>query len=273
MSVIYRSLQQLKKEEAERTSRPTPQAVAPRMSNLVVRALLFLLVFGLLVGSGVFFIRQEVQKIPLPEEPDMPKTAVSTMGGRQQAVEQIMEGNVAEAETGLVQQLPNQQVQQPQAPIVKQKLYREPTIAKKAALDMRKPTKALETHFAKKARKNEDVIALERKLVQASKGGDLGRSKELLNNMTTQIGKKESASKYKWEGYLALKEKRYADAENFFRRAVSIRPSDYVSNINLVYSLLGQGKREEAVRIYRVLLERYPMNERVVKLGKALGEM
>lgn len=270
MSVIYRSLQQLKKEEAERTSRPTPQAVAPKMSNLVARALLFLLVFGLLVGGGVYFIRQEVQKIPLPPEPDMPKTAVSTMTGREKAVEQILEGKV-EAEEAPKAQLPNQQIQQ-QAPIVKQRLFREPKAAK-PKLDLKKPTKALETHFAKKARKNENVIALERKLVQASKGGDIGRSKELLNTMTTKIGKRESAAKYKWEGYLALKEKRYADAENFFRRAVSMRPSDYVSNINLVYALLGQGKREEAIRIYRALLERYPMNERVVKLGRALGEM
>jgi TolA-binding protein len=54
---------------------------------------------------------------------------------------------------------------------------------------------------------------------------------------------------------------------------VALRATDYVSNINLVYALLGQDKRDEAVVIYRRLIDRYPTNDRVVKLGKALGQL
>jgi len=218
----------------------------------------------------VFFIQQEVQKIELPVAPDTTRAQSQTMQGRQQAVDKIMEGDI-EAESAPVEQA---QLAPPVRlePMVRQHLYRD-VQATDRKIDLTKPTKALETHFAQKARKNENVLALERKLVQASKTGDLTQSKELLSSMAVEIGKKESASKYKWEGYLALKEKRYADAENFFRRAVGIRPTDFVSNLNLVYALLGQGKRDDAVRIYRQLIERFPMNERVQDLGKALGEL
>lgn len=272
MSVIYRSLQQLKKEEAGKIPRSTPQAVAPRTSKLFIRAGVFLLVLVVLVGSGVFFIQQEVQKIPIPVAPDMPRAQSQTMQGRQQAVDKIMEGDVAAEEAAPVQQAQLAPQVRPE-PMVRQHLYRDLEAVADRKVDLTKPTKALETHFAQKARKNENVLALERKLVQASKTGDLSESKDLLSSMAVEIGKKESASKYKWEGYLALKEKRYADAENFYRRAVSIRPTDYASNLNLVYALLGQGKRDDAVSIYRQLIDRYPMNERVQELGKALGEL
>lgn len=272
MSLIYRSLQQLKKEEAERggPTRTTPQAVAPRASKLLVRAGVIVLAFVVIVGAGVYFVQQEVQQLPLPQEPD---TAMRAGAAAKPRVDQVAEGQAEpEAKAAEESAQPAQLVTVRETPIVRQKLFREvkPEARK---IDLTKPTKALESHFAKKARKNENVLALERKLVQASKTGDLTQSKELLDSMSVQIGKKESAAKFKWEGYLALKEKRYQDAENFFRRAVSIRPTDYVSNINLVYSLLGQGKRTEAVAIYRKLIERYPMNERVQKLGKALGEL
>ncbi|WP_461210027.1 tetratricopeptide repeat protein [Desulfocurvus sp. DL9XJH121] len=268
MSLIYRSLQQLKKEEAERGSRTTPQAVAPRTSKLLVRAGVIVLAFVVLVAAGVYFVQQEVQQIPLPKVPD---TVMGSRATPSKAVDQVAEGQ-AEAAAPAEEAQPAQLVTVREAPIVRQRLFRE-VQPQERKIDLSKPTKALETHFASKARKNENVLALERKLVQASKTGNLSQSKELLDSMSVQIGKKESAAKYKWEGYLALKEKRYQDAENFFRRAVGIRPTDYVSNINLVYALLGQGKRDEAVAIYRKLIDRYPMNERVQKLGKALGEL
>lgn len=272
MSLIYRSLQQLKKEEAERggPTRTTPQAVAPRTSKLLARAAVIVLAFVAIVGAGVYFVQQEVQEIPLPQEPDTAMLAGSE--GAAPKVDQVAESQEPEAAPAPEEAQPAQLVTVRETPIVRQRLFREVKPVERK-IDLSKPTKALETHFAKKARKNENVLALERKLVQASKTGNLAQSKELLDSMSVQIGKKESASKFKWEGYLALKEKRYQDAENFFRRAVGIRPTDYVSNINLVYSLLGQGKRAEALSIYRKLIERYPMNERVQKLGKALGEL
>jgi hypothetical protein len=45
-----------------------------------------------------------------------------------------------------------------------------------------------------------------------------------------------------------------------------------VSNLNLAYALLGEDKRGEALSIYRRLVDRYPMNEKVLQLGRILGE-
>ncbi len=265
MSVIYRSLQQLKKDEAERGARQTPQAVAPRMSKLVLRGLLFLLIFVVLAGSGLYFVQREVQGIRIPEQP---LGAVA-----QQAPAQNVEEADKAAEPDAPQTAQLAPPVQDSAPIVQQRLYREPNADQAKPIDLSKPSKALETHFAQRAKKNEKVLALERTLIQTTNRGDLGESKDILDTMSRELGKKESATKYKWEGYLALKEKRYADAENFFRRAVALRASDYVSNINLVYALLGQNKREEAVVIYRRLIARYPTNDKVLQLGKALGEL
>ncbi|NJB67859.1 tetratricopeptide (TPR) repeat protein [Desulfobaculum xiamenense] len=269
MSVIYRSLQQLKKEEAARETRQTPQAVAPRMSKLVLRALAYTAVLVLLVGSGLFFIKQEVQQIEIPPPPDLPTAPTAKLQERGAAVEKILEGDIS-AELARPTRQMDSGIQEP---IIKQRLYRPPQEeTAKEAVDLTKPTKALETHFAKRARSNEEVLSLQRKLIQSSETGDLSTSKDLLDKMTTEIGRKESATKYKWEGYLALKEKRYADAENYYRRAVGIRPGDFVSNLNLAYALLGQDKRDEAIGIYRALVERYPMNEKVLQLGRILGE-
>ena len=271
MSVIYRSLQQLKEKESQRTSRTTPQAVAPRMSKLVARAGIFLVIFFVLVFSGVYFVRQEVQQITIPPAPDtMARDRASSLRGRGEAIEKIMEGDIAAAESPARRTV---KLAQQERPMPRKRLSRlEPIKKRKKPIDLTKPTKALETHFAKQARKNEVVLSLERKLLQSSSSGDLSQSENILSSMSVQIGKRETSIQYKWKGYLALKEKRYADAEEFYRKAIALKPTDYVSNINLVYALMGQGKMSEAVFTYRKLIDRWPMNEKVLKLGKILGE-
>jgi Flp pilus assembly protein TadD len=88
--------------------------------------------------------------------------------------------------------------------------------------------------------------------------------------MTKKLGDGESATKARWDGYLALKERRYQEAEEYFRKALSIKPNDFVSSINLVYALMGQREMQEARRLYRGLVDRYPMNDKVLALGDAL---
>ncbi len=272
MSVIYRSLQQLKEKESQRTSRTTPQAVAPRMSKLVIRAGIFLVIFLVLILSGVYFVRQEVQQIAIPPAQDtMAREKVATLSGRGEAIEKIMEGDVSAAE-GPGGRKTTQMPAQEELPIVRRSLARPVAVRTREPMDLTKPTQALETHFATQARKNESVLSLERKLLQSTGVGDISRSKDILSSMSVEIGKRETSIQHKWNGYLALKEKRYADAEDFYRKAIALKPTDYVSNINLVYALMGQDKMAEAVFTYRELLDRWPMNEKVLKLGKALGE-
>ncbi|MDY7001749.1 MAG: hypothetical protein SVS15_08210, partial [Thermodesulfobacteriota bacterium] len=208
--------------------------------------------------------------ITIPPAADtMARDRASTLSGRGEAIEKIMEGDIVAAESpAATAQMPAQE-----QPIVRRRLSRPEAIRKpRKPVDLTKPTKALETHFAKQARKNETVLSLERKLLQSSSSDNLSQSKEILSSMSVQIGKRETSIQHKWNGYLALKEKRYADAEDFYRKAIALKPTDYVSNINLVYSLMGQDKMTEAIFTYRRLLDRWPMNEKVLKLGKALGE-
>jgi len=258
MSVIYKSLQQLQEKERVRDSVTTPQAVAPRMQQVLVRGGIIIGIFLLLVGSGVYFIKTQIQTIQVPE-------ADTTVGRARTASVPAPAPAVAEEKAQEAPKLPAPE------PLLTQRMHREAPV-REAPLDLTKPTKALESHFATQARKNEQVLALEKKLVQTANQGDITQSRELLTSMANQLGKQESATKFKWDGYLALKEKRYADAENYYRRALSLKPADFTSNLNLVYSLMGRGKTNEAVVIFRKLLDRYPMNERVLAVGSALGQ-
>lgn len=271
MSVIYRSLQQLKQQEAERGRRTTPQAVAPRMSKLIIRALIYLGVFVILVGAGLFFINQEVQQVAIPETPDTFQKEREGAAARGEVVEDIEESQADMEQPQVAMQDSQRQLQLQTQPILKERLRVPQPVQKPEPVDLTKPSKALETHFAKKARENESILALERRLSQSVEGGKVEQSKELLGSMTKKLGNKESATKIRWEGYLALKERKYAEAEEKFRKALSIKPHDYVSSINLVYSLIGQAKMQEARKLYRDLVDRHPMDEKVLALGDALA--
>ena len=259
MSVIYKSLQQLQEKERVRTTATTPQAVAPRMRQILVRGGVIIGIFLLLVGSGVLFIKTQIQTIRVPA-PD------STVGAAKAAPAP------APAPAPVAEEKPKEapKLAAPE-PMLTQRLHREAP-QQQAPLDLSKPTKALESHFATQARKNEQVLALEKKLVQTSSQGDITQSREILSSMSGQLGKQESATKFKWDGYLALKEKRYTDAENYYRRALSLKPADFTSNLNLVYALMGQSKLDEATVIYRKLVDRYPMDDKVLAIGTALGQ-
>ncbi|MEW5774248.1 MAG: tetratricopeptide repeat protein [Thermodesulfobacteriota bacterium] len=259
MSVIYKSLQQLQEKERVRTSASTPQAVAPRMRQILVRGGVIIGIFLLLVGSGAYFIKTQIQTITAPPPPD------TTVGAARQAAAPPPAPAAAEE---IPKEAPKLATPEP---LLTQRLHREAP-QRQEPLDLTKPTKALETHFASQARKNEELLSLEKKLVQTTNQGDITQSREILSTMASQLGKQESATKFKWDGYLALREKRYTDAENYYRRALSLKPSDFTSNLNLLYALMGQGKTEEAVAIYRKLVERYPMNEKVLAVGSALGQ-
>jgi len=258
MSVIYKSLQQLQEKERVRASVTTPQAVAPRMQHILVRGGIIIGIFLLLVGSGVYFIKTQIQTI----EVAAPDTSV---GRAKAAPAPAPAPAVAEEKPKEAPKLAAPE------PLLTQRIHRE-TPERQAPLDLTKPTKALESHFATQARKNEELLALEKKLVQTSSQGDINQSREILSSMANQLGKQESATKFKWDGYLALKEKRYADAENYYRRALSLKPADFTSNLNLIYSLMGQSKTAEATVIYRKLLDRYPMDSKVLAIGSALGQ-
>lgn len=263
MSVIYKSLQQLQDKERARATTTTPQAVAPRMRQIIARGGIIIGIISVLVLSGLYFIKTQIETSGSPPPRDTPLNAQA----RAQALKE-KESKPVKAEEEKPQEAPKLVAPEP---LLTQRLHREAP-ERQEPLDLTKPTKALESHFATQARKNEGVLSLEKKLVQATNQGDITASREILNDMASQLGKQESATRFKWDGYLALKEKRYQDAENYFRRALSLKPSDFTSNLNLIYALMGQGKTEEAVTIYRKLVDRYPMNEKVLVVGGALGQ-
>ena len=107
-------------ELAERGSRTTPQAVAPRTSKLLVRAGLIVLAFVVIVGAGLYFVPQEVPQIPLPQEPDTAMQAASQAN----AVDQVQEGQAVKEEVKPEEAQPAQLVAVREAPIVRQRLFR-----------------------------------------------------------------------------------------------------------------------------------------------------
>jgi tetratricopeptide (TPR) repeat protein len=270
MSVIYRSLQQLKQQESERVTRSTPQAVAPRMSKLIIRALIYLGIFVILVWAGLFFINQEVQEVSIPEAPDTFREERAVSEASAEQTEAAQETEVPEIKRTVIEE-PGEELQLNAQPILKERLRVPKPVEQPEPVDLTKPSKALENHFADKARNNEDILALERKLSQSLESGRIDESKELLHSINEKLGDGESATKIRWDGYLALKERNYELAEGKFRKALSKNPNDFVSSINLTYALMGQGKMQEARELYRKLIDRHPMNEKVLSLGNALA--
>ncbi len=265
MSVIYESLQAVEKEEAGGSSQPAPGVVASGSSGIILRGFGVGVVFILIVVSGIYLFSQslpETRKIAQP-----PKRPVEQAKDTSKKI--VAKENVSEQKkltpapaVNVIRSTPDTNT------LVEQHIYRK---AAPDVVNLEKPTQALENHFADQAKKNEKVLALERKLRVIAKQGDVKKSKTLIRSMDVEIGKKNTLSSYKWEGYLALKSKNYAKAEKHFRRALAMRSTDLNSNINLAYALFGQGKRVEASKIYEKIATRHPMDENVQKLGQVLG--
>jgi tetratricopeptide (TPR) repeat protein len=263
MSLIYKSLQQLRKEEETKKRRrkvQAPEAVAPGMRKVLQKFLLYVSSIALFIFVTMFWLRSEIRQI----------VALTAQQVRTGSVQTVSEPDKTKKEQ---KQEPAVMVSN-ELPKVKQVVHNTlPQIKKKKkknkkAEALKKPTFALEKHFTRQANKNQSLLEVQSKLMTEVSAGRVAKVKKDLKIVTKKLGQK-SFYRLKWEGYLALKEKKYAEAEALYRKALAKNPLDKEARINLTLALLGQKKRSEAEKIYKQLKSGFPMDEVVAKLGTA----
>jgi tetratricopeptide (TPR) repeat protein len=128
----------------------------------------------------------------------------------------------------------------------------------------------LESHFSKLAKRNQDIMYLENSLAIAMRTGDTAGARDYLDSLMDTAGE-NSPAVLKWEGFLALKENRPAEAEDWFRRALGRAPNDVESKYNLIVALMLQNKQGEAQAGYREMAGQHPSDPRIQRLGAMLG--
>ena len=263
MSLIYKSLQQLRKEEETKKRRrrkvQAPEAVAPGMRKIIQKFLLYVSSIALFIFVTVFWLRSEIRQI-------IDLTAQQVRTGGVQTVSEPDKSKKEQKEEPLV-------MVSNDLPEVKQVVHNTlPRIKKKKktkkAEPLKKPTIALEKHFTRQANKYQALLEVQSILITEVSAGRVDKVKKELTAITKNLGEK-SFYRLKWEGYLALKEKNYAEAEALYRKALAKNPLDKEARINLALALLGQKKRSEAEKIYKQLKSEFPMDEVVAKLGTA----
>ncbi|WP_457571677.1 tetratricopeptide repeat protein [Desulfovulcanus sp.] len=263
MSLIYKSLQQLRKEEETKKRRrkiQAPEAVAPGMRKVIQKFLLYVSSIVLFIFITMFWLRSEIRQIIA-----LTAQQVKTSG----TVQTISESDKPKKEQKAKPVVMVSNV----LPEVKQVVHNTlPQLKKKKKTkkveELKKPTIALEKHFTRQANKNQALLEVQSKLITEVSAGRVEKVKKELTVITKKLGEK-SFYRLKWEGYLALKEKNYAEAEALYRKALAKNPMDKEARINLTLALLGQKKRTEAEKIYKQLKSEFPMDEVVAKLGTA----
>jgi len=262
MSLIYKSLRQLKKEEETKRRRrkvKAPEAVAPGMKKIVLKFLLYISSVILFVFITMFWLRSEIRQI-------VALTAKEIRGGKVEAVSaEKPKKQTVETKKVLANKLPEiKKVEARELPPLQKKKVRK---SRKIA-ELKGPTLALERHFSRVAKTNQVVLELQSRLVTNVSSGKIDEVKKEIQIISRKLGKK-SFYTLKWQGYLALKENNYNKAEALYRQALAINPLDKEARINLALALLGQGKKKEAEKIYKQLRSEYPEDEVVARLGKA----
>ena len=268
MSLIYKSLQRVQNGETDppvvvpkrRLKRNYSTGTSRRMGS-------FLVVFALFSLLGFLFftwVQQEVTRFSpqlqanhnamenaLKPEKEVPVNATSA-----NATERKVADVLAVASKKVEKTLPALSKPTKVQFVAKKKLGME---------DLVKPTTDLERHFASLARKNQSILELEKNLVQNWKRNRLDAAIKNLKDLEEAAGKK-SVLVRKWKGLIALKQGKYADAEDIFRTLLADASDDLAVRLNLVQSILAQGNTERAQQeLFRVKKD-FPGNAKVAAL-------
>ena len=128
----------------------------------------------------------------------------------------------------------------------------------------------LESHFSRLAKRNQEIMYLENSLATAMRTGDTAGARDYLDSLMDTAGE-NSPAVLKWEGFLALKENRPAEAEDWFRKALGRAPNDVESKYNLIVALMLQNKQSEAQAGFREMAGQHPSDPRIQRLGAMMG--
>ncbi len=268
------------KGAAKGLSRPG-QGGASGTRKMLLSGVLLLIVLGVSTAGGLYFFSDL-----LTEEANIPpRPARRTMTTRPAPVPQPaapLTAATADETTENVTMKPEPTSPAPPTPTVPETAP-APAIAKQtpAADHPREPAPArdsrkaqdkdpLESHFSKLAQRNQEIMYLENSLATAMRSEDISGARDYLDSLMDIAGE-NSPAVLKWEGFLALKENRPAEAEDWFRRALSRAPNDVESKYNLIVALMLQHKSSEAQAGYREMAGQHPSDPRIQRLGAMLG--
>ncbi len=270
MSMIYKSLKQVRKEERERKRRPrpvSPEAVAPSYRRVLKRFAGYIILVVVFLWVTMFWLQSEVRRIVAVTAEQVEATTVVRRAAQEQpAQEAIVEQAVVVSEvrpiermTPIVERRPA-----PPPPPVVQGPARTPAPAPRETAELASPNLELERHFSAQALRNNELLTLQRQASLEQKA-----PMEAAREVEQRLGP-QSMYGLRLSGYEALKEGDFALAEDSFREALSRNPRDKSTRMNLVLALIGQDKLQEARQVYDRLAGEYPLDEQVAALGKGI---
>ncbi len=121
----------------------------------------------------------------------------------------------------------------------------------------------LSTAFKEKARRNQVILDMEKKLRSSLNNPD--RFAEILEELKQKAGPR-NAVVYKWQGTRALQNKEFAEAEQFFQKYIQESGPDIAIQINIILAQIGQDKMTEAREKLQKLLKKHPENNKLNNL-------
>ncbi len=259
MSLIYKSLQQVSREETRRSGVPMPRH-APGAVGLTKRLVIFLTILLCVSVAGyglIWWLHGELDRI-----------------GPQMEVKYQQPEDYLESEPVTVNATPAP-APEPVAPSTVIPLLSTPpkiappVQARVGIEDLARPTLELEQLFTQRAKLNQRIMDLDRQLALSWAHEDLTEFEALLAQLRQLAGPQGSLAR-KWEGALALRKGQFAYAEDIFAGLVHERRGGVSAGINLVQALLGQNKFDQARAEQQRLQRDYPDNAKVRELGLAM---
>ncbi len=259
MSLIYKSLQHVAREDGRGRASAAMPRHAPGSVALTKRFAIFLTVLMAASAASaglIWWLRGELERIGprmdvhYQQPDDTPEAAPATVNATPAP---------APEQAPTITAMPRLSTPAKIAPTVQTRIGIE---------DLAKPTLELEQLFAQRAKRNQRIMDLDRQLTAAWTHDDMIRVSALLTDLRRTAGA-EAALPRKWDGALALRQKHFARAEEIFSVLVKERRNDATARINLVQALLGQGKRDQARTEQDRLQRDFPDNAKVRELGQA----
>lgn len=270
MSMIYKSLKQVRKEERERKRRPrpvSPEAVAPSYQRVLKRFAGYIVLVAVFLWVTMFWLQAEVRRIVAVTAEQVEATTVVRRAAQEQPVQEavveqavvVSEVRPIERMTPIVERRPA-----PPPPPPVQGPARVSAPAPREPVELVTPTMELERHFSAQALRNNELLTLQRQAALEQQAPI-----ESARAVEQRLGP-QSMYGLRLGGYEALKDGDFARAEEYFRQALARNPRDKSTRMNLVLALIGQDKRQEARQMYDRLAGDYPLDEQVAALGRGL---
>ncbi|MDQ7031406.1 MAG: tetratricopeptide repeat protein [Desulfonauticus sp.] len=256
MSLIYKSLQKIKKQELKRNK--SPVGIMPSPPQVIGKLLWTVLFIVLILGAGLLWTSIQVR---------LPQPKISALSEKKSVQKRVSQKSVPNLNSkASVTRKENSVIPVTYSGVKVKKLRPKPK--KKLNPLQKQYTNAyqeLKQHFLKQAKKNQQIALLNQELQKSFLENDKKAVKRNLKKLSQILGK-DSFLVQKWKGIIALQDKDYTLAEKYFQKAISQNSKDVNCRINYIYALLGQKKIELARQEAQRLWQDFPDNSKVQDL-------